>query len=135
MDKKGFNKRPRRSGYLLMKHDQKEKVLKLLEKNYGIVTPNCKEAGISRDCFYRWKQEDPDFKRRVDEIDDITLDFVEKKLLDKIASGHDKAIMFYMRYKARKRGYIDSSRTELSGDIKADVTIKVVYEDEDKNEE
>lgn len=113
----------------------KERLLEALEKNYGIVSPACKAVGVTTKTFYEWVKYDEDFKKRVAEIDEITLDFVEKKLMDKIAKGEDKSILFYLRYKGRKRGYIDSSRTELSGDIKADVTIKVVYEDEDKNEE
>ena len=45
-----------------MKRDIKEKFLKSLEKHLGIVTPACKEVNISRQTFYRWCNEDEDFK-------------------------------------------------------------------------
>lgn len=102
-----------------MKHDQeknKENVLKALEKSLGIVTPACKEAGISRDAFYRWIKEDPEFKKAVDEVNEMQGDFVENQLFKKIKEGSERSIMFYMRYKGRKRGYTDSMDITTGGD-------------------
>lgn len=96
--------------------DNKNKMILALERSLGIVTPACKEVGISRETFYRWLKEDPDFKNRVKDIDEYTLDFVENQLLKKIKDGNDKAIMFYMRYKARKRGYTDSLDITTDGE-------------------
>jgi dihydropteroate synthase len=86
----------------------KKKLLISLEKHFGIVTPACKEVGVSRDTFYRYYNEDEDFKKAVDEINDIQGDFVEGKLFEKIKEGSERSIMFYMRYKGKKRGYSDS---------------------------
>jgi hypothetical protein len=88
-----------------MKTDLKDKLLEALEKSLGIVTPACKEVGISRNTFYTWYKEDIDFKKRVDDINDITLDFAENQLLRKIKEGSERSILFYMKYKARHRGY------------------------------
>ncbi len=87
-----------------MKEDKKEKLLEALTKHLGIVTPACKEINISRDTFYKWKKEDADFAKRVQEIDEMQMDFVENQLFKKIKDGSEKSIMFYMRYKGRKRG-------------------------------
>lgn len=94
----------------------KKKLLEALERNYGIVTPACKEVGISRNQFYKYLREDPEFKQRVDDIDEMTLDFVEHKLLNKIDEGSERSILFYMKYKARKRGYTDSLDITTGGD-------------------
>lgn len=91
-----------------MKVDKKDLVIQCLERSLGIVTTACGEAGISRDTFYKWYKTDPEFKAKVDDINEITLDFVENQLLKKIKEGSEKSIMFYMRYKARKRGYTDN---------------------------
>ena len=91
-----------------MKTDKKDLVIECLERSLGIVTPAVKEAGISRDTFYKWYKTDTDFKAKVDDINEVTLDFVENQLLKKIKEGSEKSIMFYMRYKARKRGYTDN---------------------------
>ena len=61
----------------------KKKLLEALERSLGIVTPACKEVGVSRDTFYRYYREDEEFKKAVDGINNITLDFVENQLLKK----------------------------------------------------
>lgn len=94
----------------------KKLLILALEKNLGIITPACKEVGVSRDTFYRYYEEDVDFRREVDSINDITLDFVENQLLRKIKDGSERSILFYMKYKARKRGYTDSLDITTGGD-------------------
>ena len=86
----------------------KEKLLIALKRTLGIVTPACEEAGISRNTFYKYYKNDLKFKEAVDEINEMTLDFVENQLLKKIKDGSERSILFYMKYKARKRGYTDS---------------------------
>lgn len=86
---------------------RKKAVIEALKKTLGIVTPACEMAGIHRDTFYEWKKKDPEFRRQVEDIEEITLDFVESQLMKNIREGSEKAIMFFMRYKARKRGYSD----------------------------
>lgn len=86
----------------------KERLLVALRNSLGIVTTACDEIGISNKTYYEWYKTDPDFKSKVDDINEITLDFVENQLLKKIKEGSEKSIMFYMRYKARKRGYTDN---------------------------
>ena len=86
----------------------KEQLLIALEKHLGIVTAACKEVGISRDSYYDYYNTDPEFKRKVDDINEIAIDFTESQLFKKIKSGSERAILFFMKYKGRKRGYTDS---------------------------
>ncbi len=94
----------------------KKKLLEALERTLGIVTPACKEVGVSRDTFYRYYKEDDDFKRKVDDIHEITLDFVENQLLKKIKDGSERSILFYMKYRGKSRGYYDNSNEVLSNE-------------------
>jgi len=87
---------------------KKELLLEALERSLGIVTPACKDVGISRNQFYNYYNTDPIFKKAVDDINDVTLDFVENQLLKKIKNGSERSILFYMKYKGKKRGYSDS---------------------------
>jgi len=106
---------------------EKKKValLKALDRCLGVVTPACKEVGISRNQFYIYYNTDPDFRKAVDDIQDITLDFAESQLLQKIKEGSEKAILFYMKYKGRKRGYTDSLDVTTNG---RDITeIKLIH--------
>ena len=104
----------------------KKKLLEALEKSLGIVTPSCKEVGISRNQFYVYYREDEEFKKAVDDINDITLDFVENQLLRKIKEGSERSIMFYMKYKARKRGYTDSIDITTNGENMNKIQIEII---------
>jgi hypothetical protein len=104
----------------------KQLLLEALERSLGIVTPACKEVGISRNQFYRYYNEDLEFKKEVDDINDITLDFVENQLLRKIKEGSERSIMFYMKYKARKRGYTDSLDITTNGENMNKIQIEII---------
>jgi hypothetical protein len=103
----------------------KKKLLQALEKNLGIVTPACKDVGVSRDRFYHYYHHDEEFKKAVDEIYDIQIDFVENQLFRKIQDGSERSILFYMKYKGRKRGYTDSLDITTGGENLND--IKVIF--------
>lgn len=94
-----------------MKHDRenyKKELLIALEKHMGLVAYACKEVGISRNTFYTYLKVDPEFKELVEDIYENQGDFVENSLFKKIKDGDTSAILFYMKYKGRKRGYTDT---------------------------
>ena len=111
----------------------KTRLLEALEKSLGIVTPACKEVGISRDRFYTYYHDDPEFKKKVDDIQNIQLDFVENQMFRKIKEGSERSILFYMRYRGRKRGYTDNIDL-TSGGEKLNSDIKVVFVDGNKSD-
>lgn len=80
--------------------------LESLSNNFGIVTDAAKETGIAAKTHYEWMKADDDYKQLVDDLDDKNLDFVERKLFEKISEGSEKMILWYMMYKGHKRGYI-----------------------------
>jgi AcrR family transcriptional regulator len=101
------------------KHDtegHKSRLLDALERSLGIVTAACKEVGISRNTFYTYYNTDEEFKRAVDEIYEIQTDFVENQLFKKIKEGSERSILWYMKYKGRKRGYTDNLDITTGGE-------------------
>jgi hypothetical protein len=100
----------------------KELLLKALEKSLGIVTPACSEVGISRNQFYIYYKNDEVFRKAVDDINEVTLDFAENQLLKKIKEGSERSILFYMKYRGKNRGYNDT--LEINGDLNH--TIQVI---------
>lgn len=112
----------------------KKAVIEALEKSLGIVSTACKAAGVGRTQFYTWVKEDADFKKQVDEIEGVALDYVESKLFEKIDGvyinqGHDNeneearvykvppsdtAIIFYLKTKGKKRGYVERQEIAIS---------------------
>jgi hypothetical protein len=93
----------------------KKAVLEAMEKTLGIVTQACKMAGVGRSTFYKWLAEDDDFKKQVQEIDNVVLDFVESKLHKQIDGGNPTSTIFYLKTKGRKRGYIETKDITNNG--------------------
>ena len=85
----------------------KKKLLEGLVKSLGIVTVGCKLAEVSRETYYKYYNTDPKFKKKVDDIADIALDFAESKLHKLIKDGDKTGIIFYLKTKGKKRGYIE----------------------------
>ena len=92
---------------------RKKALLAALEKSLGVVSPACAAAGVSRETFYEWYRGDPEFKKAVNEMGELALDFTESKLLKRIKDESDTAIIFYLKTKGKKRGYIE--RQEITG--------------------
>jgi len=88
----------------------KKRLLEALEVSLGIVTEACKNAKVSRKTFYQYCLEDPEFKKEVDALQDVALDFAEGALHKQIKNGVPSSTMFYLKTKGKKRGYIE--RTE-----------------------
>lgn len=95
----------------------KKAMIQALEKSLGIVTTAAKQVGISRDTHYRWLKDDEEYKEAVDSIADMTLDFAESKLHQRMKDDSDTAIIFYLKTKGKKRGYIERSELDMSGQV------------------
>ena len=91
----------------------KERMLEELNKTSGIVSSACKAAGISRMTFYRWYNEDPDFKEKVDDVKELQKDFCEALILKKMKDGDTTMLIFYAKTQMKDKGYTE--RRELVG--------------------
>lgn len=117
--------------------DMKRAILDALEEKYGIVTDACRSIGLARSTYYDWLRDDPAFKEAVAEIQEVALDYVEGKLFERITGvevvkGVDKetgemityslppdtqAISLYLKTKGKKRGYIERTEVENTGNM------------------
>ena len=93
---------------------KKETLLQALENSLGIVSTACNRTGISRSSFYKWYKEDEEFRQKVDEIDNVKLDYVETKLFKNIENEKEKSIIFYLQHKGHKRGYVQRQNINLT---------------------
>ena len=93
---------------------KKDTLLQALENSLGIVSTACNRTGISRSSYYKWYKEDEEFRQKVDEIDNVKLDFVESKLFKNIENEKEKSIIFYLQHKGHKRGYIQRQNINLT---------------------
>ena len=91
----------------------KKALVEALEKSLGVVTTACKIVGIDRTTFYRYLKDDEAFAKQVQDIENIAIDFVESQLFKQIKEGNTTATIFYLKTKAKKRGYVE--RQEITG--------------------
>ena len=104
---------------MTIKSIKKKLLIKALTQSLGVVTTACKKAKVSRQTFYNWIDNDPAFKKEVDDITEIALDFAESKLHELISENNVPAILFYLKTKGRKRGFIEKNITEVQGNIES----------------
>lgn len=113
----------------------KKELLKALDEYKGIVSTACDSVGLSRTTFYNYVNEDPEFSKQVEESQERAIDFVEGKLFEKIngitlqsfnskgdsvvydQAPSDTAIIFYLKTKGKKRGYVEKQEVEHSGEM------------------
>lgn len=111
----------------------KSKLLEALEDNKGIVSTSCKSVGIARSTFYEWLKNDEQFKKAVDEIQDVAIDFVESKLFQQIEEGNPTSTIFYLKTKAKQRGYVERQEIVHDGKLENTVVEWRVHKDDDNS--
>lgn len=92
---------------------KKETLLKSLQQNMGNVTLACHFSNCSRSTFYRYCEQDEQFKKDVEDIGEMAIDVCEAELWKLIKDGNPTAILFFLKTKGKKRGYIE--RQEITG--------------------
>lgn len=93
--------------------NEKKAILSALEESCGIISTACKSISMPRSTFYNWMNADPEFKDAVEELQEYTLDVVESELHKQIKKGDTTAIIFYLKTKGKKRGYIERQEVDL----------------------
>ena len=108
---------------------KKKAMIEALKKTLGIVTPACEIVGIDRCTHYEWIKVDELYKKSVLDIENIALDFAESKLHAQIKSGDTTAIIFYLKTRGKKRGYIEKSEidhTTNGKDLYSSIQVEII---------
>jgi hypothetical protein len=93
--------------------ERKAAFLEAFPKKAGIVTAACSATGISRAQYYSWLQSDKAFAAAIDDINEQLIDYSESQLMSKIQAGNMTAIIFHLKCKGKKRGWVE--RQEVTG--------------------
>lgn len=105
---------------------KKKLMYEALKKTLGNVTLACEQVGIDRSTHYRWLKKYPVYKKMIDEIEDITIDFAENALFRQIKEGNTTAIIFYLKTKGKHRGYIERQEIDTKV-IQPDLSFEDFY--------
>lgn len=91
---------------------RRELFLVLLEDQRGNVSAACEAAGVSRQTYYRWL-EDEHFAEACSIVREGLIDWVEGKLFELVEDGSSRDTQFYLRTQAKHRGYGEGARLEI----------------------
>lgn len=96
----------------------KKRLLTYLAKT-PIIEAACKQAGLPRSTYYRWRKEDEDFASACDETLELSVgrinDLAESQLINAIKDRNMSAITFWLKH--RHAGY--RSKLDIRADINA----------------
>jgi hypothetical protein len=104
-------------------NSKKRAMIKALEKSLGVVTSACKDAKIDRVTHYRWLQSDEEYKRKVDDIENVAIDFAESRLFGNIKNGDVASTIFFLKTKGKQRGYTEKQEIDMNANLKGSISI------------
>ncbi len=90
-----------------------EQIAETYRKKGCNVSAACTALNINRTTFYRWQNDDEELKQMLEDADESVIDLTESKLLEEIMGGNITAIIFYLKTKGKKRGYIERTDHEV----------------------
>lgn len=110
----------------------KAKIIKALENTGGIVKNAAASLGCSRQTIYNAMDRWPDVAEARDTEVETLIDFAEEKLVEQIAQGNMTAIIFFLKCRAKARGYIEKQEIQHSGPngpVEVTITRRIVRPD------
>lgn len=118
-----------------MKKPANDIIIKLFESKMGNKTEVALALNVTRQALYNWIEKDSDLKETIKQQEEANIDFVESKLFEKIQGietiktntngdevyyslpPSDTAIIFFLKTRAKHRGYIERQEIDLTDSI------------------
>ena len=105
--------------------------LQAYEKSLGVLKTACEATNMCRKTIWEWRKKYPEFDAACHECEEVAIDFVESKMFKKIDSGDkgsESLMIFYLKTKAKHRGYIERQEVDMSAEVKG-VTVNVTNQE------
>ena len=107
-----------------------DRLLEAMTKSLGNVTIACNGANLSRQAHYSYMDKYDSYKKEIEEIKEMAIDFVEGKLFSQIKADDTTSIIFFLKTRGKSRGY--SERFEIESkevDEFTDERVRVIVPD------
>ena len=101
------------------------------EKSLGVLKTACEATNMCRKTIWEWRKKYPEFDAACHECEEVAIDFVESKMfkkIDKGDKGSESLMIFYLKTKAKHRGYIERQEVDMSAEVKG-VTVNVTNQE------
>jgi len=97
-----------------MKNIPIENIIEIYEKKGCNITATCTALGISRKTFYEWKEKKKKLAEGLEAAEEAIIDFAESKLVEHINNDDVQALIFFLRTKGKKRGYVEKVESDVN---------------------
>lgn len=92
-----------------------DEVIGAIRRCNGILAATARELKTSRNTVRRYIETYPDVAAVYKEASETVLDLAEQRLFRAVNNGSIRAIMFLLKTKGKHRGYMETTRQELTG--------------------
>lgn len=76
------------------------------------VSATCSAVNISRTHFYRMRKKNKKFAQGLEDAEESLIDLIESKLIKMVDDGNITAIIFFLKSKAKDRGYTEKLKID-----------------------
>ena len=104
-----------------------QQMIDAIQDAKGILTVAARKLQCSRMTVYRYINKYATVKEAYEEANESNIDFVETKLMEQIGKGNITAIIFFLKTKAKHRGYVE--RQEPTGAEGNEIVFNAKYAD------
>lgn len=87
-------------------------ITEVYSKKASNMSATATALGVGRTTLYEWRQKDAKLDKMMHDVEEALVDFSESKLLEQIQEGNMTAVIFHLKTKGRKRGYIEGMEVE-----------------------
>ncbi len=91
-----------------------EKMAEIYKKKGCNITAACAALNITRQTFYNRKAKSKKLQELISEADESLLDFAESKLVEHINDGDVTSLIFFLKTKGKKRGYVEKTEHDVN---------------------
>lgn len=105
-----------------------EQIIKALQDANGLQAAAAIKLKTSRTTIANYIKNNEDVKAAYDDVNETTIDKVEGKLLEQVNGGNITAIIFYLKTKAKHRGYVE--RQEIEGKLTTENVVRIITHDD-----
>lgn len=91
-----------------------EKIIQIYEKKGCNITATCTALGIARKTFYEWREKKKKLAEGLEAAEEAIIDFAESKLVEHINNDDVQALIFFLRTKGKKRGYVEKTESDVN---------------------
>ena len=91
-----------------------KELISVYEKKGCNVTATCQALGINRTTFYNWRKRSERLDAMLEEVEESIIDYAESKLVEHIQDGDTTCLIFFLKTKGKKRGYVERVEQDVT---------------------